>query len=260
MYDSYDVVVVGGGPAGCPAAIQAAKLGARTLLVEKNGALGGTTTVAGVALPGLFHAWGVQVIGGIGWDVVRRSAAVAGVALPDFSRWDLPHYRLQVPVVPAIYAALLDQAVTEAGVVLRLHTMLAGVERRGDRWTVTVCGKEGLRTVTAGALVDATGDADVVALAGGDRITHPQRQPGTVMVRFGGYSSAALDHEALEEAHADAVARGELHHAELAHKSVREFLRTGGANAIHVVGVDGGTSESRTAAELAGRRTVLRIY
>jgi NADPH-dependent 2,4-dienoyl-CoA reductase/sulfur reductase-like enzyme len=52
----YDVVVVGGGPAGSVAAIQAARLGAQTLLIEKNGVLGGTTTSAAINYPGLFHA------------------------------------------------------------------------------------------------------------------------------------------------------------------------------------------------------------
>ena len=47
----YDVVVVGGGSAGCSAAIQSSRLGARTALVEKNGILGGTTVVASVNFP-----------------------------------------------------------------------------------------------------------------------------------------------------------------------------------------------------------------
>ncbi len=61
----YDVAIIGGGPAGSVAAIQAARLGARTLLVEKNGMLGGTTTSAAINVPGLFHAWGKQVVAGI---------------------------------------------------------------------------------------------------------------------------------------------------------------------------------------------------
>ena len=58
----YDVIVVGGGPAGICATVQAARAGARTLLIEKNGLLGGTLTAGGVNFPGLFHAWGEQVI------------------------------------------------------------------------------------------------------------------------------------------------------------------------------------------------------
>lgn len=53
-----DVLVIGGGTAGTIAAIQAGRLGARTILVESGSQLGGTTTTAGVDFPGLFHAWG----------------------------------------------------------------------------------------------------------------------------------------------------------------------------------------------------------
>ena len=58
----YDVVIVGGGTSGAIAAIQAGRAGARVLLVEMEGQLGGVTTVGGVSFPGLFHAWGRQII------------------------------------------------------------------------------------------------------------------------------------------------------------------------------------------------------
>ncbi|WP_405686490.1 FAD-dependent oxidoreductase [Streptomyces sp. NBC_00057] len=80
---AYDTVVIGGGPSGVPATVQTARLGARTLLVEKNAGLGGTTTSANVAFPGLFHAWGEQVIGGIGWELVCRTVELSGEELPD---------------------------------------------------------------------------------------------------------------------------------------------------------------------------------
>lgn len=259
MSEHYDVVVAGGGPAGWPAATQAARLGARTLLVEKNGALGGTTTVAGVALPGLFHAWGQQIIAGIGWDVVARSVAEVGGTLPDFSRWDQPHWRLQVPVVPGILAALIDEAVLHAGAELLLHAMIGRARWDGDRWHLTLATKDGLHDITSGALVDATGDADVVALAGHERRTSPRRQPGTIMFRLGGYDLADLDPDALQRAHDDAVLRGDLLPADLAHKTVHAFLRARGENATHVVGVQGGTSADRTAAEVAGRQLLRRV-
>ena len=112
---SYDVAVVGGGTAGSVAAIQAAQLGARTLLVEKNGMLGGTTTSAAINVPGLFHAWGKQVVAGIGWQLVNRAVQLAGDDLPDFARYDRPVNLLQVRVNAAIYAALLDDAVLGSG-------------------------------------------------------------------------------------------------------------------------------------------------
>ena len=81
-----DVLVVGGGTAGTIAAIQAGRIGAKTLILERNSQLGGTTTTAGVSFPGLFDAWGKQIIAGIGWELVRESVALDGGTLPDFSR------------------------------------------------------------------------------------------------------------------------------------------------------------------------------
>ena len=260
MNEAYDVIVVGGGPAGYPAAIQAALLGARTLLVEKNGALGGTTTVAGVALPGLFHAWGKQIIAGIGWNAVRRAVEVTGRDLPDFSRWDLPHFRLQVPVSPAIYAAVVDDAVIAAGVDLRLHTMPASVTWRGSHWDVALCGKEGLTHATATRLVDCTGDADVVAMAGLRRLSSANRQPGTLMIRLGGYDLDSLDVPALAAAHDRALETGALRPEDMAGNPVPAFLRKRGENAIHVTDIKAGTSAEKSAADVAGRRTMMRLY
>ncbi|MGH3491459.1 MAG: FAD-dependent oxidoreductase [Actinopolymorphaceae bacterium] len=260
MRDSYDVIVIGGGPAGCPAAIHAARAGASTLLVEKNGALGGTTTVAAVALPGLFHAWGRHIIAGVGWDMVRRSVEIDGRQLPDFTQWQRPHFKLQVPVTPAIYAAVIDETVAGAGVELLLHTMVGEVTWCGTHWDVTLCTKEGLVHSRAARLVDCTGDADVVALAGLRRLTNPDRQPGTLIIRLGGYERDDLDYPALQHAHDEAITDGALLPEDMASNTVQRFLRKRGENAIHVIGVGAGTSEAKTAAELAGRRAMMRIF
>ena len=68
----YDVIVSGGGVAGICAAIQAARAGASVLLVEASQQLGGNLTFAGIDWSGLFHAWGKQVIAGIGWELVEK--------------------------------------------------------------------------------------------------------------------------------------------------------------------------------------------
>ena len=258
----YDVVVMGAGPAGGIAAIQAARLGARTLLVEKTGMPGGTTTSAAINLPGLFHAWGKQIIAGIGWDIVTRSVREAGGTLPDFTDYRRPHYLLQVRVSAAVYAALLDEAIVESGATPLLHTMLAEVRRGDERWRLTLCGKEGLHDVTAHVLVDCTGDANAAHLAGYERVRGEELQPGTLGARFSGYDAASLDYEHLNLAYDKAIADGSLRPGDLGrHRApMRGFLRKYGDNSIHVTGIDGSTSAGRTHAELRGRQGLLRIF
>ena len=81
-----EVVVVGGGSAGICAAIQSGRAGAKTVLLESAHQVGGNTTSGGVNFPGLFHAWGKQVIAGIGWELVKETVALEGGTLPDFTR------------------------------------------------------------------------------------------------------------------------------------------------------------------------------
>ena len=258
----YDVVVVGGGPAGSIAAIQAARLGTQTLLVEKNGILGGTTTSAAINYPGLFHAWGRQVVAGIGWELVCRAVRLAGDRLPDFSDYQRPPNRLQVRVNPALYATVLNEALLGSGASLLLHTMLAAVERADEVWRVTLCGKEGLHEVHARVLLNCTGDANAVALAGHERVRNQELQPATLSARLSGYNLAALDYNQLNRRYHMALAAGELHPTDLAggEEPLRHFLADHGQNSIHLPGVDGSTSPGRTAAEIEGRQALLRIY
>jgi flavin-dependent dehydrogenase len=75
MDKEFDIVVVGAGTAGVVAALQTARSGLRTLLIEKNSQPGGTMTSGGISFPGLFYAWKKQIISGIGWELVSEAAA-----------------------------------------------------------------------------------------------------------------------------------------------------------------------------------------
>jgi FAD dependent oxidoreductase len=259
---SYDVAVFGGGPAGIVAATQAARAGAETLLVEKNGMLGGTTTSAGVNFPGLFHAWGKQIIAGIGWELVNRCADTCGQILPDFSAAPDRHWKHQVRVDRAVYAALADELVIEAGVNVLFHAMPAAFEERTGKRLITVCTKTGLQKIQAKVLIDCTGDANVLALAGCEMVTHDTLQPGTLMLRLSGYDLSAIDKDALRSACAQALANGGLRTTDCASgpDTPWRLLASHGDNSLDVLNIDGRTSEGRTAAELAGRGAFLRLY
>lgn len=260
---THDVLVAGGGTAGVVAAVQAARLGARVLLVEKGGMLGGTMTVAGVAFPGLFHAWGRQVIAGIGWELVETCARECGLALPDFTVSTTEHWRQQVRLNGPLYAALCDEAVARAGAGLLLHAMPAAAERDGALWHVTLATKSGLRRVSARTLVDATGDANLAALAGAELRVPDELQPGTLLCRAAGYDPAALDMAALKARFREALEGGELSAADAGWNTLApelRWLRTRGENANHISASDVHSSEGRTRLETDARASLLRLF
>ncbi len=260
--ERYDVIICGAGPAGWPAAIQAARLGARTLLVEKSGMPGGTTTLNGVSFPGLFHAWGKQVIAGIGWDHVVKTVELTNQQLPDFTDTTVRHWRHQIRVCPAILTALIDESLVASGVEIRFHTMPAAVKAVDAGWEVTLCGKEGLVTVAGSWLIDCTGDANLAVLAGAKTRRSETLQPGTLVFQLSGYSTETLDFDQIDRATAKAVERGELQKGDFgwAGSALKPLLMSRGGNAIHVTGIDAVDSAGKTHAEIAGRAALLRIF
>lgn len=259
---STDVLVIGGGTAGTIAAIQAGRLGAKTMLVEAGSQLGGTTTTGGVDFPGLFHAWGKQVIAGIGWEIVKQAVELNNDTLPDFSKPTGPqHWRHQVRICGALYAALAEEACVQAGVQLRYYESPLTVEEVAGGWQVRLVGKGTMVDVTAKQLIDCTGSATAVGLAGFPRLRDETRQPGTLIYRVGGYDMATIDPnalKALQARHAEAVKAGKLKRTDI-NGSLTGWLNKGGESGNHIVGADGTTSESHSETNIAGRQSLLRV-
>ena len=261
---SYEVVVVGGGTAGAVAAIQAARAGASTLLVEKQGVLGGTMVTGGVAYPSSFYAHGRQIIAGIGWELCSRTWQETGETMtgPDTAPpWMRESERIHHAVNPAVYAALADEALLLAGGDLLFHAMPAAVQRRAGGWSVTLCTKTGLRDVEAQTLVDCTGDANVVTLAGFEVERSEELQAATLVVDVEGYDARNLDYKAIQAAFEREVAAGRMRRTDPGWDNGRIgfFLQSYGGNRIHVPDVDAQTSEGKTAAEIEGRKVMLRL-
>lgn len=215
-------------------------------------------------MPGLFHAWGRQIIAGIGWEIVAAAVAEDNGRFPDFADLSVPFWHHQVRVAPDTFAALCDERVLAAGADLRLHTMLARLQPRADGWTVTLCGKSGLENVEARLVIDCTGDASAAALAGAPLLVPDRCQPSTLSCKLAGYNLATLDLAALDRAFAAAVSRREVQAEDACWRTDRPtvsgWLRNAGNNANHIrAGSEAATSRGRTLLEVEGRRAVRRI-
>ena len=259
--ESFDVVVIGGGSAGMTAAIQSARAGARTLLVEKQAQLGGTITMAGVNGMQTFFAYGRQVIAGIGWELVCASFQALGKPLPKGEKFG-SHNGVTTTIVDlAAFAAVADQAVLSSGAVLRLHTMLGDIQAAGDGWRLTICGKEGLYNIQARVVIDCSGDANAISRAGLEVIRQQERQPGTLVLRLGGYDAAKLDYPAIQEAFNAQVAKGAMRPSDTGwfKGDVKPLLRGYGGNCIHVLAENADDSAGRTSMEIESRRVMLRL-
>jgi len=128
-----DILVVGGGTAGVIAAIQAARAGCSTILVENGSQLGGTISTGGVAFPGLFFAWGKQIISGIGWELVKETVEIDDGELPDFTvPTGKQHWKHQVRLNGYCYALLAEEKCLKAGVQIRYYETPVDASFKGN--------------------------------------------------------------------------------------------------------------------------------
>ena len=182
----YDVLVIGGGNAGCAAAIAAARHGARTMLVERYGFLGGTATASLVGPWMTFHSGGERIVGGIAQEIVER--LIARGASPGHIPDSSDYVATITPFDPEVHKALLFEMMREADVSLMLHSwfLRASVEERSVRSAVfaTVGGE---RSFAARTVIDTTADAYVAASAGVPTQQGDERgrvQPASLMFRL----------------------------------------------------------------------------
>lgn len=170
-----DVLVCGGGPAGIGASIAAARQGARTMLIERHGCLGGvaTNSLVGIWLGSYSRDGAYPVIGGIFTEIVERMVAEGGAtraAEDGFGSRHISYARWHCRTIPfdfEVCKRVCDQIVLESGVKLRYFTTFLAPRVEGNRISgAFVHSKNGVEYVQAKTIVDATGDADVAARAG----------------------------------------------------------------------------------------------
>lgn len=263
---TYDVVVVGGGSAGVAAAVGAAATGARTLLLERYGFLGGAATTSNVlAYCGLYAQGGAEaqaVVGGVA-DQVIEALGMLGVD-PSPIRSPSGNWILRLECEPLKLA--LDHVVQRSRADLLLHAQMIEAEVAGASITsVSISDLGRTLRIYARAFVDASGDA-VLAAAVGVPLDDSQgerrpRQPGSLPIRVGGVPTDGLDRAALQRALSHVQLPGEERSAGI-RRDGGIVLRLPMSNemwwmVVDVETGDGGAS-AKTAAETLGRELAWR--
>ena len=179
-----DVLVVGGGPAGCAAALAARRLGAEVLLVERYNHLGGLSTGGLVVWIDRMSDWtGRQVITGFGSDLLQRlpAEAIAG-APPELwgsqAEQAVAHWRERQgafrgvvtwsPMVDPEWLKLASaELLADAAVRFQFHCWAVDVVLEGSRIAAVIFeSKQGRAAILARIVIDATGDLDICRRAG----------------------------------------------------------------------------------------------
>lgn len=175
-----DVLVIGGGVAGFGAAMGAAKSGAKVMLAEENGYLGGCAT-AGLVAPFMtcYDRMGEkQIIKGVFDDLVRRLVAEDGAVPPEdcrkmdgYSGYNPFHtgHLGTTPFDKEVMKRVMENMCLEEGVELKYHYLFVGAEKQDRNLTACVFAtKNGFYKISAKTFIDCTGDADVCYNAGAE--------------------------------------------------------------------------------------------
>lgn len=173
-YEQYDVLIAGGGMAGIAAAIASGRTGAKTILIEKAGWLGGMGITGATGLHSYFNIFDahpnaerMRVVAGIAQELVDRVTELGG---------GMGHIRMErggdfvsmiTPVEPEVFKYVAIKICLEAGVKLLFHTVIEDVlASDGHIDGVVIWNKAGRSYLFAKQYVDCTGDGDLSAYAG----------------------------------------------------------------------------------------------
>ena len=256
--DGFDVVIAGGGPAGTAAAICAARLGAKVLLVEATGCLGGMGTSGLVTAFDPMADGEKPLVGGLMREIVEtlyERGELGPHVTPEFWR---KRYHCWTQFRVEGLKQLLDDLAAEAGVEVRLFTTV--IEADAESGTVSgiiVHNVEGLRYIQAKAFVDCTGDAVLADLCGVECRTNPAFMPGTLCSLHTGIDWDRVSNQNQQNLLEQAIADG---HFTQPDRHLPGMSRVGKAigylNGGHLFGKDALTCKGRSEGMTLGRRLV----
>ena len=273
VYGEFDVVVLGGGPAGITAAASAALAGQRTLLVENYGFLGGMGTAAGVTnfcgLHANVHGEIRQVVHGLADDLLDRMRALGGL--------NEPHLLFGGKIAAQAYdnsafKVAADELVLASGAQLLFHALAVGVvmDSPDTIGALLIETKSGRQAVRARIFVDCSGDGDLAAHAGapfekgadGHGMMYPSTmfrvngvdplRAGDAWNHFGALMDAA-EKRGRKFARKSPVIRPQKNPAEW-RANVTQLANADGSP------VDGTNAEQLSRAEVQGRRQIVDFF
>jgi hypothetical protein len=272
---TYNVAVVGGGPAGSAAAVSAARLGARVLLIEQQGFLGGLLTGAMVT-PML----GGHINEGFYSELTARLKKHGAIFEPAYGEGQNPEY----------LKLILEEMCVEANVELLYYTSCIGASVDDNVVTgVRIANKSGIQDIGDGVVIDCSGDGDVACLAGAQ--FQKGDSSGTLMpvtIRFilgnvdiekavafnrryqkqfptdipcANLTCPQIALSAFETLIERAKENGEIHSEDWAYAGFAVPGRPGELvfNNPYVTGIDGTNAEDLTRAQVEGRKYVFEI-
>jgi hypothetical protein len=273
LLGEFEVVVLGGGPAGIAAAVAAGREGRSTILVERYGFLGGMGTAAGVTnfcgLHANVHGEIRQVVHGVADELLERIARHGGLNEPH----SLFDGKIKAQAYDtAAYKVAADELVLAAGVKLLFHALGAGVRMRSPREidALLVETKSGRAAIRGRIFIDCSGDGDLAAWAGapyekGDGrggMLYPStmfringvdaKRAGAAWARFGALMSEAEAHgRNFPRKHP--IIRPQKHEIEW-RANVTQLANPDGSP------IDGTDAEQLTWGEIDGRKQVMDFF
>lgn len=248
--EHYHIAVIGGGPAGIAAAVSAAKCGAKTILIEKNGFVGGMST------SGLMNHWCGDSASNFYRKVFELTTVKRGSRVV-YNPEDLK----------TCYLSLLE----EAGVTILLHATFLKANKEGEHIvSVDIWGAGEIYTISADVFIDTTGDGFVAKNAGVNfckgRETDHLMQPMSLMFSVGGVDETRAvypsfnTHPDLEKKMQEYIEQGKIDRP-AGHVILLEGFIPGTANVnmTNLIMVDGTDVRDLSKAELLTRRQVPQI-
>ena len=252
--DDYDVIVVGSGPAGIAAAVNAGRHGVKTLLIESQGRVGG------IATAGYMSHWTGTVGNQTYWEILKRHNEKCGK--------ESTQTRIDPEVLTIVYIEMLEESNVDW---LTYTTVFDVIMENNTVKGVICCNKNGLTSYGAKVVIDASGDGDVAYKSGAEyvkgRESDGKMQPATLMFKVGGVDMESAvfpgSFETLvttENGELQALAKETLPppagHV-LLYKSPIDGVVT--CNMTNVTGIDGTKAEDLTSAETVCRKQMLPI-